>query len=205
MEAGSAVGLRHAGLKALASLRMEKGYRDYGHDIDNTDWVLEAGLGFAVDLKKPGGFVGKEAVLAQKAAGPLQRRLLQILVKDPEPLMFHAEIVHRDGRAGRVHAGRVVRPHARRRGGAGDDRRPATRRSIRRGSTPAAGRSTSPAGATRPPRRSARCSIRRTSASSVDAAPRRAAPRLSADGAPKRNGRPRRLGVGRPCRLNQVR
>ena len=46
----SRLGLRHAGLKALASLRMEKGYRDYGHDIDNTDSVLEAGLGFAVDL-----------------------------------------------------------------------------------------------------------------------------------------------------------
>jgi glycine cleavage system aminomethyltransferase T/glycine/D-amino acid oxidase-like deaminating enzyme len=96
--AGEGVGLRHAGLKALASLRMEKGYRDYGHDIDNTDSVLEAGLGFAVDLKKPGGFLGKEAVLAKKAEGPLKRRLLQILVKDPEPLMFHAEIVYRDGK-----------------------------------------------------------------------------------------------------------
>jgi 4-methylaminobutanoate oxidase (formaldehyde-forming) len=95
--AGEKVGLRHAGLKALASLRMEKGYRDYGHDIDNTDSVLEAGLGFAVDLKKPAGFLGKEAVLAKKAAGPLTRRLLQILVKDPEPLMFHAEVVRRDG------------------------------------------------------------------------------------------------------------
>ena len=49
VEAGEQFGLRHAGLKALASLRMEKGYRDYGHDIDNTDSVLEAGLGFAVD------------------------------------------------------------------------------------------------------------------------------------------------------------
>ena len=68
---GAAFGLRHAGLKALASLRMEKGYRDYGHDIDNTDSVLEAGLGFAVDLDKPGGFIGRDAVLAQKAAGPL--------------------------------------------------------------------------------------------------------------------------------------
>ena len=48
--AGERVGLVHAGLKALASLRMEKGYRDYGHDIDNTDTVLEAGLGFAVAL-----------------------------------------------------------------------------------------------------------------------------------------------------------
>ncbi len=98
VRAGEPVGLRHAGLKALASLRMEKGYRDYGHDIDNTDTVLEAGLGFAVDLKKPGGFLGRDAVLAKKAKGPLTRRLVQVLVKDPEPMMFHAEIVRRNGR-----------------------------------------------------------------------------------------------------------
>jgi 4-methylaminobutanoate oxidase (formaldehyde-forming) len=96
---GARFGLRHAGLKALASLRMEKGYRDFGHDIDNTDSVLEAGLGFAVDLDKPSGFVGKEAVLAKKAAGPLTRRIVQILVKDAEPMLYHAEIVRRDGRA----------------------------------------------------------------------------------------------------------
>ena len=98
VEAGKQVGLVHAGLKTLASCRMEKGYRDMGHDIDNTDTVLEAGLGFAVDLKKPGGFLGKEAIVAQKAAGPLKKRLLQILVKDPEPMMFHAEPVLRDGK-----------------------------------------------------------------------------------------------------------
>jgi heterotetrameric sarcosine oxidase gamma subunit len=97
VEAGREFGLVHAGLKALASLRMEKGYRDYGHDIDNTDGPYEVGLGFALDLKKPDGFVGKEAVLAHKAKGPLQRRLVQVLVKDPEPLMYHAEVVHRDG------------------------------------------------------------------------------------------------------------
>ncbi|HWM86371.1 MAG TPA: aminomethyltransferase family protein, partial [Kofleriaceae bacterium] len=97
VEAGAAVDLRHAGLKALASLRMEKAYRDYGHDIDNTDSVLEAGLGFAVDLKKEGGFLGKEAVLAEKASGPLRRRLVQILVKEPDGLLFHAEVVKRDG------------------------------------------------------------------------------------------------------------
>ena len=97
VEAGREFGLVHAGLKALSSLRMEKGYRDYGHDIDNTDVPHEAGLGFALDLKKPGGFIGKEAVLAQKAKGPLTRRLVQVLVKDPEPLMFHAEVVRRDG------------------------------------------------------------------------------------------------------------
>ncbi len=96
--AGEPLALRHAGLKALASLRMEKGYRDYGHDIDNTDSVLEVGLGFAVDMKKPGGFLGKEAVLAKKAEGPLKRRLVQVLLKDPDPMMFHAEIVKRNGK-----------------------------------------------------------------------------------------------------------
>jgi 4-methylaminobutanoate oxidase (formaldehyde-forming) len=97
-QAGKDVGLRHAGLKALASLRMEKGYRDYGHDIDNTDSVLEAGLGFAVDLKKPDGFIGKQAVLEKKAEGPLKRRIVQLKVNDPEPLMFHAEVIRRDGK-----------------------------------------------------------------------------------------------------------
>jgi 4-methylaminobutanoate oxidase (formaldehyde-forming) len=76
---------------------MEKGYRDYGHDIDNTDDPYETGLGFAFDLKKPGGFIGKAALLARKARGPLTRRLVQVLVKDPQPLMYHAEVVRRDG------------------------------------------------------------------------------------------------------------
>ncbi len=95
--AGRELDVQHAGLKALGSLRMEKGYRDYGHDIDNTDVPYEVGLGFALDLNKAGGFIGKEAVLANKARGPLTRRLVQVLVKDPEPLMYHAEVVRRDG------------------------------------------------------------------------------------------------------------
>ena len=103
--AGVPFGLRHAGLKALASLRMEKGYRDYGHDIDNTDDPFSAGLGFAVDLNKQ-DFIGREAALARKAAGPITRRLAQVLVKEPEPMLFHAEIVRRNGRpVGYVRAG----------------------------------------------------------------------------------------------------
>jgi heterotetrameric sarcosine oxidase gamma subunit len=97
--AGAGLGVVHAGLRALGSLRMEKGYRDYGHDLDNTDDPYETGLGFAVDLKKPDGFIGKEALLERRAKGPLQRRLVSVLVKDPEPQMFHAEIVRRDGKA----------------------------------------------------------------------------------------------------------
>jgi glycine cleavage system aminomethyltransferase T/glycine/D-amino acid oxidase-like deaminating enzyme len=97
VEAGARVGLVHAGLRALGSLRMEKGYRDYGHDLDNTDDPYETGLGFAVDLKKPDGFLGKDALLERRARGPLRRRLVQVLLQDPEPLMYHAEVVHRDG------------------------------------------------------------------------------------------------------------
>ena len=48
----------HCGLVALESLRLEKGYRDFGVDIDNTDTPLEMGLGFAVDLSKD--FIGRE-------------------------------------------------------------------------------------------------------------------------------------------------
>eukprot|EP00931_Biecheleriopsis_adriatica_P118006 TRINITY_DN93480_c0_g1_i1.p1 TRINITY_DN93480_c0_g1~~TRINITY_DN93480_c0_g1_i1.p1 ORF type:complete len:857 (+),score=155.45 TRINITY_DN93480_c0_g1_i1:42-2612(+) len=99
LEAGQGLGLRHAGLKALNSLRLEKGYRDYGHDMDNTDTALECGLGFACDFNKPGGFIGKDALLAQKATGPLRKRLVQVLVKDPEPLMYHGEVLLRDGKA----------------------------------------------------------------------------------------------------------
>ncbi len=58
--------------------------------------MYEAGLGFAVDLDKPGGFIGAEATRARKAAGPPKRRLVQVLVTDPEPLMYHGEIVYRN-------------------------------------------------------------------------------------------------------------
>ncbi len=106
VEAGKAFGLHHAGLKALASLRMEKGYRDYGHDIDNTDNVFETGLGFCVDFKKERGFLGRDEALKQKQAAPYTRRLVQVLVKDPEPMLFHAEVLRRNGKpVGYVRAG----------------------------------------------------------------------------------------------------
>jgi 4-methylaminobutanoate oxidase (formaldehyde-forming) len=97
VDAGKKFGLRHAGLKALASLRMEKAYRDYGHDIDNMDDPYSTGLGFAVRLDKEGEFIGKKACFERKASIGYTHRLVQILLKDPEPLMFHAEIVLRNG------------------------------------------------------------------------------------------------------------
>ena len=97
VEAGEKFGLKHAGLRALSSLRMEKAYRDYGHDIDNTDDPYQTGLGFAVRLDKPVDFIGKQACAEKKAAAPWPNRLVQVLVTDPEPMMFHGEVVLRDG------------------------------------------------------------------------------------------------------------
>ena len=95
--AGSDHGLAHAGLQALGSLRLEKAYRDFGHDIGNLDTPFEAGLGFAVKLEKPGGFIGRDALAAQKELGLPRRRLVQFLLKDSEPLVHHGEVILLDG------------------------------------------------------------------------------------------------------------
>jgi len=106
VEAGEEVNLKHAGLQVLNTLRIEKAYRDYGHDIDNTDTPLEAGLGFAVDFNKAGGFIGREALLRQQEKGLLERRFVQFLLKDPEPLLYGSEPIYRDGkRVGHIAGG----------------------------------------------------------------------------------------------------
>jgi glycine cleavage system aminomethyltransferase T/glycine/D-amino acid oxidase-like deaminating enzyme len=100
LERGKEFNLRHVGLKALGSLRMEKGYRDFGHDMDNTDSLLEVGLGFTCDFGKPSGFRGMDKVLEQKKEGisGLKQRLVQVLINGhPDVMMYHAEIVYRDG------------------------------------------------------------------------------------------------------------
>ena len=87
-------------------MRLEKGYRDYGHDIDNCDTPLEAGLGFAVKLDKPDGFIGRDALAAQKSEGGFKRRLLQFKLEDAEPLLYHAEVIYHNGKfAGYIRAG----------------------------------------------------------------------------------------------------
>jgi len=105
MEAGPAFGLNLAGLHALDSCRIEKAYRHWGHDIGDEDTPLQAGLMFAVKLDKPGGFIGREALLRQRESGP-GRRLVQFRLDDPEPLLYHDEPVWHGGRlVGRTTSG----------------------------------------------------------------------------------------------------
>jgi 4-methylaminobutanoate oxidase (formaldehyde-forming) len=97
MEAGAEFGLRNAGMQTLSSLRLEKAYRDFGVDVDNTDNPIEAGLGFAVKLDKPSGFIGRDTLAAIKAAGVPKNRMLQFLLQDPEPLLYGNEMIYLNG------------------------------------------------------------------------------------------------------------
>jgi 4-methylaminobutanoate oxidase (formaldehyde-forming) len=97
MEAGVDSGLKPAGYHALEHLRCERAYREYQLDLTPEDTPLEAGLGFTVKLDKPGGFIGRDALLRQKEAGPLTRRLVMFKLKGPEPVLFHEEIIRMNG------------------------------------------------------------------------------------------------------------
>jgi len=95
-EVVSGAGGRHAGYHALNTLRMEKAYRSFGHDIGPLDTPLEAGLGFAVAWDKPGGFVGRDALCAARDEPP-SRRLVQFLLDDVAACPYHDEPIYRDG------------------------------------------------------------------------------------------------------------
>ena len=94
MAAGPGFGLKPAGLHALNSLRMEKAYRHWGHDISEEETPLEAGLGFAVKTDK-GEFIGRDAILRQRDSG-VTSRLVQFLLTEPAPLLYHNEPIWRD-------------------------------------------------------------------------------------------------------------
>ncbi len=94
-QAGQDVGLKLCGMHVMDSCRIEKGFRHFGHDITCEDHVIEAGLGFAVKTDKP-GFIGRDAVLRRREAGP-SRRMMQFLLHDAEPLLYHNEPILRDG------------------------------------------------------------------------------------------------------------
>jgi glycine cleavage system aminomethyltransferase T/glycine/D-amino acid oxidase-like deaminating enzyme len=95
MDVGSEYGLQLAGYHAMNTLRLEAGYRHWGHDITSEDTPIEAGLGFAVGWNKP-SFRGKKALATQKQ-GTTPKRLVQFRLDDPDHLMYHDEPVYRNG------------------------------------------------------------------------------------------------------------
>jgi 4-methylaminobutanoate oxidase (formaldehyde-forming) len=105
IEAGQGFGLQLAGYHALNSLRLEKAYRHWGHDIGDEDTPLEAGLGFTVAWNKPTSFIGREALSSQREQGP-RRRLVGLALEGTDRLLYHHEPIWRDGAlAGRITSG----------------------------------------------------------------------------------------------------
>ena len=124
--AGQSHGLALGGFHAINACRTEKGYRHWGHDIGIEDTPLEAGLGFTCAWDKPGGFIGREALLRQREAGVPHKRLLQFRLDDETECLFHEEPLFADGQpvgvitsgmfghrvGGSLGMGYVKRPHA---------------------------------------------------------------------------------------------
>ena len=100
--AADGLDLAHAGYHAMNTLRLECGYRHWGHDISDEDTPLEAGLGFAIAWDKQRDFIGRAALELQRHE-PRTRRLIQFRIEDPDLLAYHDEPIRRDGElVGRV-------------------------------------------------------------------------------------------------------
>jgi len=102
-DAGEDLGVRPMGGGALSSMRLEKGYRLWGTDIDTDSNPFEAGLPFAVDMDTD--FIGKEALSAARAAG-IESRITPLTLDDSTDIMLSGRPVLKDGEAiGYVQAG----------------------------------------------------------------------------------------------------
>ncbi|QIO24667.1 FAD-dependent oxidoreductase [Haloarcula sp. JP-L23] len=102
-EAGQDLDVRPMGGGALSSMRLEKGFRLWGTDIDTDSNPFEAGLPFAVDMDTD--FVGKEALESAKADG-IDNRITPLTLDDSSDIMLSGRPVLKDGEAiGYVQAG----------------------------------------------------------------------------------------------------
>ena len=88
------IDLRDCGYYAIDSLRCEKGYRAYGHELSSVDTPLEAGLAFQCDWSKD--FNGKAALLEQKSNG-VKSRVVTLSTEEEALPLWGAEPVYRDG------------------------------------------------------------------------------------------------------------
>ena len=96
VEAGEPHGLAMAGYHAMNTLRLESGYRHWGHDITDEDTPIEAGLGFTVGWDKPNPWNGRTALENQRER-PRNKRLIQFRLEHPELLCYHDDPILRDG------------------------------------------------------------------------------------------------------------
>jgi 4-methylaminobutanoate oxidase (formaldehyde-forming) len=97
-EAGGRFGLKDAGYYTIDALRIEAGRRAWGAELSPDETPIEAGLARHVAFDKPVAFIGREALLAQRAQG-IAKRLVQLVFDDPAAFAWGGEPVRMDGRA----------------------------------------------------------------------------------------------------------
>lgn len=96
MAAGEPFDVRPVGYRAMESLRLEKGYRAWGADITPNDTPLEAGLSWAVKLRKNIDFLGRHALEEANGASP-KKVLAAFTIDGPEVVLVGRETILRDG------------------------------------------------------------------------------------------------------------
>ncbi|MFY9866224.1 MAG: FAD-dependent oxidoreductase [Trebonia sp.] len=105
MDAGAGLGLVNAGYYAIESMRLEKAYRAFGRELTADYNPVEAGLTFACKLSTDISFLGREPVEKARADGP-RRRLVSLVLPDPDVMIWGGELVLRNGIAvGQVTSG----------------------------------------------------------------------------------------------------
>ncbi|ANL25980.1 sarcosine dehydrogenase protein [Rhizobium phaseoli] len=97
MASGGELGLVNAGYRAIESCRLEKGYRAWGSDIGPDHTPVEAGLGWAVKIRKNIPFRGREAIERQLAGG-VKKRLACFVPDDPDIVLLGRETIYRNGK-----------------------------------------------------------------------------------------------------------
>ena len=97
---GKEFNLSHCGMFAMDTMRMEKGYLHWGHDMSPEENQYEAGLSFAISYKKNVDFIGKEALLKIREQKP-KKKLVILSLKENRPgfpLLLHDEPILNNGK-----------------------------------------------------------------------------------------------------------
>ncbi len=93
---GGDLGIRNAGYYAINALRLEKGYRAFGPELNPDYSPVEAGLLFATKLKTDIDFLGRTALKELRTAGP-KRKLISWVASEGDAMLWGGELVLRDG------------------------------------------------------------------------------------------------------------
>ncbi len=96
IEAGADLGLKHFGMRALLSLRLEKNFPTWYRELRPIYGPFEAGLDRFVDLRK-NDFVGRQAALIEKENGPKLQRVSMVVDADNADVLGDEPIWHVDG------------------------------------------------------------------------------------------------------------